>query len=315
MAVVEIATAGKPMLTARDILLANMSDLIDRFLTFLRAERGASAHTLRAYRGDLEALSASLFSRQRDLIAARLVDLREHLARPPQCSPATLGRRISCYRSFYRWAAGQGLITASPADRLSAPRLPKRLPRVLLEDEVAVLVERPTQTGWYQLRNMALLELMYGAGLRVGEMAALNRADLDLDGLLVRVRSGKGRKDRVVPFGPPAAEALRTYLMTLPPDNRALFRNARGGRLTVRAMHTITRNSGVESGLVGVHPHALRHSCATHMLSGGADMRSIQEQLGHSSLSTTQRYAQVSPEQLLAVYRGAHPHADSAGEP
>lgn len=291
-----------------------MTDAISRFLSFLRAERGASRHTLRAYAADLDALSASLRERGRDLCAARLVDLREHLARLGPCAPATLSRRVSCYRSFYRWAVGQGLLSASPAERLRTPKLPRRLPRVLLEEEAAVLVEHPAQEGWYNLRNRALLELMYGAGLRVGELSALDRGDLDLEARLVRVRSGKGRKDRVVPFGPPAEQALREYLATLAGEGRALFRNVRGGRLTVRAMHTITRNSGVRSGLVGVHPHALRHSCATHMLGGGADMRSIQEQLGHASLSTTQRYAQLSPEQLLAVYREAHPHADPEPE-
>lgn len=311
LAVVEIATLGKPMLTGCAILLPGMNQLTERFLSFLRAERGASPHTLRAYAGDLDALSATLSARGRDLLTARPVDLREHLAGLGDGAPSSLARRLSCYRSFYRWAVAHALLGASPAARLSPPKLPRRLPRVLLEEEAAVLVENPVQDGWYRLRNAALLELMYGAGLRVGELAALNRGDLNLEAQLVHVRSGKGRKDRVVPFGAPAADALREYMLTLPGEDRALFRNNRGGRLTVRAIHTITRNSGVSSGLVGVHPHALRHSCATHMLSGGADMRIIQEQLGHASLSTTQRYAQVSPEQLLAAYRGAHPHAEA----
>ncbi|MCB9761974.1 MAG: tyrosine recombinase XerC [Alphaproteobacteria bacterium] len=293
-----------------------MPDSIRRFLSCLRAERGASAQTLRAYRSDLLALHETLDAQGVAVLQARPADLRRHLARLSARAPAasSMRRRLSCYRSFYRWAVAEGLIERSPAEHLSMPRAAVRVPRFLDVPEVDALIEQPVQEGWYATRNRAILELMYGAGLRVGELAALDRDDVDLDERLVLVRGGKGGKDRQVPFGPPAADALRAWLATREGGVPALFLNRYLTRLSSRAVHRIVQQSGVRNGIAGVHPHALRHSCATHLLAGGADLRAIQEQLGHASLSTTQRYAHVSVERLMEVYRAAHPHARTADD-
>ena len=210
-------------------------------------------------------------------------------------------------RTFYRFMVREGLLAASPAERLSSPKVPKKIPRFLDVPEAAAAVENPRQEGALRLRNRALLELLYGAGLRVSEAVGLDLVDLDLDERTVRVL-GKGGKQRVVPFGPPAAEALRAWLDE-GPQSGALFRNRDGGRLSARAAWQIVRDAGVVNDLAGLHPHVLRHSCATHMLGGGADLRGIQEQLGHASLSTTQRYTHVDAAHLLEVYRAAHPRA------
>jgi integrase/recombinase XerC len=290
-------------------------DPLSRYLETLRSERGTSPHTLRAYRRDLERLRDDLERNRRGLLQARPVDLRGHLARVSRGAPAAAStrRRVAAYRGFYRWAVAEGLLESSPAERLRGPRVPTRVPRLLDVDEAAAAVEDPVQAGWYQLRNRALLELLYGAGLRVSEAAALDRRDVDLEQGLVHVRAGKGRKDRRVPFGRGAGEALADWLTAAPGESPALFVNRDHRRLSARSMHRIVRDSGLRNGLAGVHPHALRHTCATHLLAGGADLRAIQEQLGHASLSTTQRYAHLSPEQLVAIYRQSHPRARAAG--
>lgn len=288
---------------------AVVPDDVAGFLSYLQAERGASPHTLRAYERDLLALRTHLRDRGRDLRTARSGDLRLHLASLARTAPApsSTARRASCWRSFYRWALREELVETSPAESLSTPRIPERVPRFLDVVEAAELVENPTQKGWFALRNGALLELLYGAGLRVGEAAALDRSDLDLEERLVHVRKGKGSRERRVPFGAPAGRALQAWL-EVHPGGEALFLNRFHGRLSTRAMHRVVRDSGVVNAQAGVHPHALRHSCATHLLAGGADLRAIQEQLGHASLSTTQRYTHVSVERLMEVHRKAHPH-------
>lgn len=285
-----------------------------RFLDHLRGERAASPHTLRAYGHDLSSLAAFLEGRQRCLAQATLKELRAWLAVDPptardggRAAPATVNRRVAAVHAFYTWMVAQGRLTASPAARLRSPKVPKKTPRFLDVDEAAALVEHPAQEGWYGLRNQALCELLYGAGLRVSEALALDVGDVDLDERLVRVM-GKGKKVRVVPFGPPAVEALRAWIAAMGGEG-ALFRGRGGGRLSARAAWQIVHDAGVNNGLAQAHPHALRHSCATHLLGGGADLRAIQEQLGHASLSTTQRYAHVDAAQLLAVYRRAHPRA------
>ena len=290
---------------------------LTRWLESLVAERGASPHTLRAYEGDLSLLSHFLAGRGRALRHTTLADLRGWLAtsQAPDghaWTASTMSRRVAAARTFFRWMVRTGLLDASPAERLSAPRVPRHVPRFLDVDEAAHVVEEPTQDGPLRLRNQALLELLYGAGLRVGEAVALDLAHVDLTERLVRVM-GKGGKQRIVPFGPPAAEALRIWMATLETDG-ALFRNRDGGRLSARSAWRITRDAGAANGQPGVHPHMLRHSCATHLLSGGADLRGIQEQLGHASLSTTQRYTHVDAAHLLGVYRAAHPRSARADE-
>jgi integrase/recombinase XerC len=287
---------------------------LQRWLDSLRAERGASPHTLRAYQRELSALAAHLDERERGLLEAGLADLRRFLAPErgsPRIAPATLARRIAAVRSFYGWCVERDLLSVSPAARLRPPRVPRRAPRFLDVDEAARVVEHPSQSGRLGLRNRALLELLYGAGLRVGEAVALDRDDLDLDRRLVHVRAGKGDRDRVVPFGPPCAEALHTWLAErgTPREGEAVFVNNRGGRLSSRSAWRIARDAGAMNGIPDVHPHALRHSCATHLMGAGADLRAIQEQLGHASLSTTQKYTHVDAAHLMRVYRSAHPRA------
>lgn len=282
---------------------------VQDFLEFLRAERGSSQHTRRAYGRDLGRLADALDENGRSLRTARPVDLRRHLAEVSRAAPApsSMARRLSSFRSFYRWAVKTERCTSSPAERLSRPKVPARVPRFVEVDEASAVVEGASQEGWFHLRNRALLELLYGAGLRVGEAAALDLDDVDAETRLVHVRKGKGHKQRRVPFGEACAEALRAWCSDHP--GGPLFLNRYGKRLSQRSMHRIVRRSGLEADVSALHPHALRHSCATHMLAGGADLRAIQEQLGHASLSTTQRYAHVSVERLLDVYRSAHPHA------
>lgn len=287
-----------------------MSEILERFLTFLRAERGSSPHTLRAYASDLGGLARLIAPR--DITSAGVRDLRRWLA-VTGGAPATLQRRIAAARTFYAWALREGLVTESPAARLTPPRVKRPLPRVLSIPDASALVENPIGEGWRAARNAAFLELAYGGGLRVAELRNLDVADLRLgvrpdDPATVQVRAGKGRKDRVVPIGPPAVAAVRAWLVERGSHPGALFLNAEGGRLTVRALYDVARDSGVKNGLTEVHPHALRHSFATHLLRGGADIRSIQEMMGHVSLSTTQRYAQVEFSELLDAWQKSHPH-------
>ncbi len=288
-----------------------MKEVLNRFEAHLRAERGASSHTLRAYRRDLERLQESLTLRDRNLLDADLRDLRQHLSLLARSAPAPAStrRRQAAFRTFYRWCVQTGRRADSPAERLASPRANLPVPRFLDVPEAQKVVEEPAQKGALRLRNRAVLELMYGAGLRVSEVAGLDRRDLDLDEHLVLVRKGKGRKERLVPFGPPAATAVRAWLAVCPRDGESLFVTARGNRCSVRTLHRIVRDAGRSHGLAAVHPHMLRHSCATHMLGGGADLRAIQEQLGHATLSTTQRYTHVSLEAMIDAYRRAHPRA------
>ena len=293
---------------------------LQRWLAYLRAEKGASVHTVRAYRSNLDRLSSHLARSDRTLRDASLMDIRSWLSadrisrsggRP--LAPASMARRISAVRSFYKWMLREELITINPTARLSSPRVPRRSPRFFDVPDAAAVVERPTQQGWFKIRNQALLELMYGAGLRVSEAVGLNVSHVDLDERLVRVL-GKGSKERIVPFGPPAEQALRNWIRQMGGEG-ALFRNRSGGRLSSRSAWRIVRDAGLNNGLTGAHPHALRHSCATHLLGSGADLRTIQEQLGHASLSTTQRYTHVDAAHLLQVYRSAHPRAQGPSEP
>lgn len=290
-----------------------MDEDLRQWLDVLAGTERCSPHTLRAYEGDLQLLCDWLEARGRRLRAATLHDLRGWLAQAGQgtWAAATVARRVASVRAFYRWLLQEGRIASSPAARVRTPRVPQKTPRFLDVDEAAVVVEAPAQEGALHLRNQALLELIYGAGLRVSEAVGLDLDDVDLDTRLVSVR-GKGDKDRVVPFGPPAADALAAWMATLPSAG-PLFRNRDGGRLSSRSAWQITRDAGARNGVPGLHPHALRHSCATHLLGGGADLRGIQEQLGHASLSTTQRYAHVDAAHLLSVYRAAHPHGRDRG--
>lgn len=283
----------------------SMVEPVTRYLDHLRAERAASPHTLRAYGTELRGLAASVSPTP--VLAVSTVELRRWLARGA-ASGSSLARRISCLKGFWRWAQREGLVTGSPAERLRAPRVKVPLPRVLQVDEASRLAESPLRP-----RDRALIEVAYGSGLRVSEVVALDVDDVDLSGRVILVRRGKGRKDRVVPLGEGAAGAVAALLVARGGAPGALFLNRSGRRLSSRSAYTVVHEAGREEGLPDVHPHALRHSFATHLLSAGADIRAIQEMLGHASMSTTQRYTRLDLDTLQRAYRDAHPHARRRG--
>lgn len=281
--------------------------LRERFLDHLKAERGASAHTRRAYDRTLTDLGAHLADTGRTFATARRVDLRSFLFHAGRGrAPATVARHVAAIRTFYGWLQETETLVRSPADDLQPPRVGRRVPRyVTVQGADRLLADDAPLSG----RDRALLEVLYGGGLRVGELVALDPTDVDLHAGLVRVRRGKGGKERRVPIGPPAVEAVRAWLAVRPEAAEALFVDARGRRMSDRSARRVVARSGHHIGAPDLHPHALRHSFATHLLDAGADLRAIQELLGHASLSTTQRYTHVSVQGLLDVYRAAHPHA------
>ncbi|HEV2843533.1 MAG TPA: tyrosine recombinase XerC, partial [Thermoanaerobaculia bacterium] len=227
------------------------------------------------------------------------------------------GRTLSAVRSLFRFACREGILEANPAQGVKTPKAPKTLPRHLRPGEVESLIEAPSGDAPLERRDRALLEVLYAAGLRVSELVGLDWKDIDLSARVLRVM-GKGSKERMVPFGRPAAEALRAWLEVWETargakddgDGEPVFLNRFGGRLTDRSVRrVIDRWVDAASVARGVHPHTLRHTFATHLLENGADLRAIQELLGHSSLSTTQKYTHLEVERLLSVYRDAHPRA------
>ena len=284
---------------------------IDEFAVHLARVERASAHTVRAYVSDLCQLAAFLEERRTALDAATREDLRAFLAsRYAANAPATLARKQSSLRAFYEHRVRMGHIADSPARRLVFPRRRVSLPNVVSVDDCFALLDAPSRRTAAGLRDRAALELLYGAGLRVSELTGLDVGDVSHD--FVRVL-GKGSKERIVPLVAKARTALDAYLARraeLRPKDGALFVNRRGGRLTSRS---VARNLDKYALIAGarrhVHPHALRHSFATHLLDMGADLRGIQELLGHASLSTTQKYTHVSSEHLLQIYEDAHPRA------
>jgi integrase/recombinase XerC len=297
-----------------------------RFLAYLRDQKRSSEETLRAYRSDLEQFEAFLAKHHRgggvpgpegiDTLAVRgfVASLgHEGLSR------SSISRKLSTVRSFLRHAVREGHIESSPADAVPAPRVPRHLPATLTVDEVFNLLDRIQGDDPPALRDRAILEMLYAAGLRVSELVGLDLGDVDLPGMLVRVM-GKGRKERVVPFGRKAADSLRRWLASSTDvrraggDPTAVFLNLRGSRLTDRSVRRIVDRRLAEAAIQAhISPHTLRHSFATHLLGAGADLRAIQELLGHSSLSTTQRYTHVSTDALMRVYDRAHPRARRRG--
>jgi integrase/recombinase XerC len=300
----------------------NVEDAILGFLSYLEAERRTSPQTVGAYGRDLAALSA--FVHAKDAASAsdvRKIDvymLRSWLGQLARTkAPATIARKVAAVRSWMRWMRRRGVLEVSPAEQLASPKVPRPMPTLLSVDLAKEVVEVPDGTTM-GVRDRAILELLYGSGLRVSELVGLDVVSLDLPSASARVL-GKGNKERIVPLGGPCVAALRAYLEVRPrivhpktgaQDVRALFLTGRGARLYVRAVQKLVHGYGaLGAGRADLHPHALRHTCATHMLDGGADLRAIQEMLGHASLSTTQRYAHVSMEHLLKVYDAAHPLA------
>ena len=291
-----------------------MDPELEEFAAHLAQVERASPHTQRAYLSDLRQLAEFLRGRGTALNAASRDDLRAFLAsRFGSNSAATLSRKQASLRAFYAHRVRMGHLPDSPARRLVFPKRRSSLPNVVSVDDCFALLEAPSQRSATGLRDRCALELLYGAGLRVSELVGLDLADLQ-EGML-RVR-GKGGKEREVPIVRKAQAALQAYLARraeLKPRDGALLLNRRGGRLTTRSVaRHLARYALIAGARRHVHPHALRHSFATHLLDMGADLRGIQELLGHASLSTTQRYTHVSAERLVQVYEDAHPRARKA---
>jgi len=291
-----------------------MSEALSResevFLGYLEGERGASPHTLKSYRTDLVQFEA--FVRSRRLGPLPPTDaraIRVYLAGLSEAKIArsSIARKLAVLRSFFRYLARRRRIEVNPLKDLTGPKVPRTLPRALLYDDIVQLLDKTEHPEKSELRDGAVLELLYATGLRVGEAAALDVPDVDFGSGVVLVR-GKGNKERLVPVGDQALRALDAYLAAR--RKGPLFLNARGERLTVRSLHRIVRASAKRAGFHRpVSPHTLRHSFATHLLDEGADLRVIQEFLGHARLSTTQRYTHVSADHLMKVYDRAHPRA------
>jgi integrase/recombinase XerD len=285
---------------------------VERFLALLAASR--APRTVDAYRRDLNALGAW---RGREIACISTEELERYVAelRAAGLAQATIARRVAAIRSFFRHQTLLGLRADNPATELELPRRRRTLPRTLSPAEAERLIEAAVGTRPRTLRDRALVELLYGAGLRVSEAVGLQKSGVDLDARLVRC-VGKGSKERVVPIGRQAGQALRRYLAHGRPflDTKhrpELFLNAKGGGLTRAGAFLILRRLAEKAGLEPerVHPHLLRHSFATHLLEGGADLRSVQEMLGHADLATTELYTHVTDRRRRELYFQAHPHA------
>ena len=295
-----------------------MKNEIRDFLDYLTYERNVSINTVGAYRNDLESflefLCDQYFTMARDQIDLQRLDhlavrsYLAHLARK-KLSRASIARHLSALRSFFKYLMREGTVDANPARGVATPRREKYLPSVLQSSEIALLFELPDLSSPLGIRDRAWLELLYASGLRISELVGIDIDDIELRARLVKVR-GKGSKERIVPFGRKAAEAIRAYLDIRTSEEDALFVNYRGQRITVRSVrrlfNTYVRAASLRA---GISPHTLRHSFATHLLNAGADLRAIQELLGHASLSTTQKYTHLNDWQLIAVYKKAHPRA------
>jgi integrase/recombinase XerD len=314
-----MATVEHPLVEAR------FEHLVLDFLSYLEFERGLSRNTLEAYRGDLLQLGRFLAERHVSALDAGPGDIADFLTQLATgdddhraASPATIHRKSACLRSFYRHLRREGLRESDPTATLSAPRRSRKLPQVLTRGEVEKLLSQPRGTDPQALRDRALLELMYASGLRASEAITLELGDLDIEEGILRTR-GKGSKERIVPIGQAALRALGIYLERGRPSlvkttaEAHIFVNFRGGQLTRQGLYKIVRRHAESAGLADrMSPHTLRHTFATHLLSGGCDLRSVQEMLGHADVSTTQLYTHLSSERLKDVYFKAHPRATVA---
>jgi integrase/recombinase XerD len=296
---------------------------VEEYLTWLAVEKGRSRNTLAAYRRDLTAYTTWLGARGVTLAEVAEPDVVAYVGslKASGRAPASVARAMAAVRNLHRFLAEEGRAPADPAAEVGAPPVPQGLPKALTEDEVTELLEAVVGYEPVHHRDRAILELLYGTGMRISELCGLSLGALDADAGVARV-FGKGAKERVVPVGRPALAALEEWLgpngrpRIVPPrwarrgDAAALFLNRRGGRLSRQAGWAIVTHYGSRVGLGDkLSPHVLRHSCATHMLDHGADLRVVQELLGHASVSTTQVYTKVSTERLRAAYEAAHPRA------
>ena len=300
-----------------------MTNEIGNFLDYLTYERNVSPNTVIAYRDDLESFTRFLcedyFTMTRDQLELARVDhlaVRSYLAHLSRrkLARASAARHLSALRTFFKWLVREGVMEANPARSVSTPKREQHLPTVMQTSDVALLLEQPDTSVTLGIRDAAWMELMYASGLRISEVVGVDLDDLELRSKLVKVH-GKGSKERIVPFGSKAEAALRAYLavrgeLAHDPEEQALFVNHRGARITTRSVHRLFDGYLRKASLrAGISPHTMRHSFATHLLNAGADLRAIQELLGHASLSTTQKYTHLNDWQLIAVYKKAHPRA------
>ena len=306
-----------------------LSQLLAEHEMWLTVERGLAANTLAAYRRDLRRYAT--FVRRRKVAdpagvgESMVLEYVEQLKAAtddegrPRYAPSSIARALVAVRSFHRFCVDEGFVAVDPSEEVGAPRVPQGIPKALTEPEVNALLGSVIGDEPRAQRDRVIVEMLYASGIRISELVGLDRADLDLEAGLIRV-FGKGDKERIVPIGRTARAAIDAYLATGRPalrrarktgrDVDALLLNARGGRLSRQTCWKIVQAAGERAGLGGrLSPHVLRHSCATHMVDHGADIRVVQELLGHASLSTTQVYTKVSPERLRAVYEAAHPRA------
>ncbi len=301
----------------------SFADAVEAYLVSLAGERRASPHTVAAYRRDLRQLiDFAAEKKARNLGDLDVYVLRAwlgSLARTHQAS--SIARKMAAVRSLFRHARRRGDVVADPTAALASPKVRRGLPTLLNVDDANRVLDETEGDAHREVRDRAVLEVLYGSALRVSELCGLDQVDVRIDGQGGELRVlGKGSKERVVPLGSKAAAALRAWLEVRPElaargsAGDALFLAPRGGRLGVRGVQRLVQARGASgAGRADLHPHALRHTCATHMLDGGADLRVIQEMLGHASLSTTQRYTHVSIEHLVRAYDRAHPLASPTG--
>jgi len=287
------------------------------FLEYLLVEKGLSANTLEAYKRDIRKLlqylkehNIELAAVNRDTLAAYIYHLKKL-----NYTPATIAREIASLRAFFRFLNIDGIIDTEPTANIETPKIAKKLPKVLSEEDTAILLEKNSRMGPLELRDWAILEVFYATGMRVSEMVNLNLGQIDLDLAFVRC-IGKGNKERIIPLGSVAVRALKAYLKKGRPEllkdvsERAVFLNYHGQRLTRQGYWRIVKRHARQAGVnLAISPHTLRHSFATHLLTNGADLRSVQELLGHSDISTTQIYTHLTKQRLKDVYNKTHPHA------
>jgi integrase/recombinase XerC len=307
-----------------------MEQLLTQFLEHLRYERNVSEHTLRNYAIDLGQFLEHLAPadpntgerRELDVKDIDHITIREWLSElhDAQKKKSSIARKLAALRTFFQFLIREGAVEANPAKLVSTPRLEKKLPNHLSVEDAVRFIETPDEATDLGKRDRAILEMLYGTGVRVSELVKLDMRDIDFRGRTIRVK-GKRRKERVVPFGEPALHSLMRYLTEVRPaflnnapiaerDEAAVFLNYQGTRITTRSVgRMVDKYIKICAGIHDISPHSLRHSFATHLLDSGADLRDIQELLGHARLSTTQIYTQVSMEKMIEVYDRAHPKA------
>lgn len=301
-----------------------MNEILKKYEEYLKHEKDASEHTVKNYMADLYQFAGYMQKNHANIANAGksgLTKIDHNIVRAylstlfGKNNPASIARKLASLRSFFKYWIKEGVLSANPAKDVATPKVPKRLPKFLTVDEVATLLNSPTNTDILTLRDKAMMEVMYASGLRVSELVGLDTDHVSLSEGVVKVL-GKGRKERVVPIGQKAQTAVSNYftrreeLLDKSHPSKAVFLNRQGDRITPRSVERMVqkylRVSGIQK---EVTPHVLRHSFATHMLNSGADLRGIQELLGHTSLSTTQKYTHVSVDKLMDVYEKSHPKA------